>query len=119
MGYLVYTSVEGTTMLKEYFKEIQNLDIIENEYGFILYRITDENLHIQHMYVKPKARAMKVATILADELVAKAKAEGCTTMTGDIEPTNQNATDSMKFILSYGLKVLEASENEIIFYKHI
>lgn len=114
-----YVSHKGTNMIREYFKEIQNLDILENEYGFILYRIADNNLHIQHMYVKPKARAMKVATMLADELVAKAKAEGCTTMTGDIEPTNQNATDSMRFILSYGLKVLEASENEIIFYKHL
>lgn len=106
-------------MLKEYFKEIQNLDIIENEYGFILYRITDDNLHIQHIYVKPRARTMKIATMLADELVEKAKSEGCITMTGDIEPTNQNATDSMKFILSYGLSVLEANDNEVIFYKHI
>jgi GNAT superfamily N-acetyltransferase len=116
---LGYVSHRGIDMIKEYFKEIQNLDIIENEHGFILYRIEDANLHIQHMYIKPESRAMKIATALADDLVAKAKDEGCLTMTGDIEPTNNNATQSMKFILSYGLKVLEASENEIIFYKHI
>lgn len=119
MGYLVYTSVEGTTMLKEYFKEIQNLDILENEYGFALYRIIDDNLHIQHMFVKPQARAMKIATMLATELEAKAKSARCSTMTCDIEPTNKNATESIRVILSYGFRVLEASDNEVIFYKQI
>jgi len=33
-------------MIKDYFKETQNLDYFENEYGFILYKIQDTNLHI-------------------------------------------------------------------------
>jgi ribosomal protein S18 acetylase RimI-like enzyme len=106
-------------MIKEYFKETQNLDYFEDEYGFILYRIQDDNLHIQHMYVKPEARYMKVGTMLADKLVAKAKELGCSSMTGDVELENLKATDSLKFILSYGLEIMEATEDEIILGKYI
>lgn len=106
-------------MIKDYFLEIQNLHFWENEYGFIAYRIEDTNLHIRHIYVKPEARAMKVATMLADELIDKAKQAGCVTMTADVEPSNNNATDSTKFILSYGLKIVSANEDEILFYKEL
>lgn len=106
-------------MIKEYFRETLNLEFYENQYGFIAYRIQDNNLHIQHMYVKPEARAMKVGTILADELVEKARQLGCTTMTGDVELENLKATDALKFILSYGLEILEATEDEIILFKSI
>jgi ribosomal protein S18 acetylase RimI-like enzyme len=106
-------------MIKEYFKETLDLEFHENEYGFVAYKIEEDNLHIQHIYVKPEARSMKVATMLADEVVAKAKALGCVTMTGDVETDNRIATDSIKFILSYGLMLYEANENEIIFFKYI
>jgi ribosomal protein S18 acetylase RimI-like enzyme len=106
-------------MVKEYFKEIQGLSFYETEYGFVAYKIEDDNLHIRHIYVKPEARAMKVATMMADQLVAAAKEEGCTTMTADVEPSNSNVTDSTKFILAYGLRIIEASEDEIFFMKEI
>jgi ribosomal protein S18 acetylase RimI-like enzyme len=107
------------SMLKDYFKETLDLEFHENEYGFIAYKIVENNLHIQHMYVKPEARAMKVATMLADELVAKAKALGCVSMTGDVELENKVATSSMLFILSYGLELYEATEDEIVFFKFL
>ena len=106
-------------MIKDYFKETQNLDYFENEYGFILYKIQDTNLHIQHMYVKPEARAMKVGTLLADDLVAKAKEAGCITMTGDVESLNLKATESLKFILSYGLEIVNILEDEILLGKYL
>lgn len=106
-------------MIKEYFKEIQGLDFYETEYGFIAYKVEDENLHIRHIYVKPEARAMKVATIMANDLVEAVKRQGCTTMTADVEPSNFNATSSTKFILSYGLRIVEASEDEIFFFKEL
>jgi ribosomal protein S18 acetylase RimI-like enzyme len=106
-------------MIKDYFKETQNLDYFENEYGFIMYKIQETNLHIQHMYIKPEARAMKVGTILADELVTKARELGCITMTGDVDSLNLKATESLKFILSYGLEIVTISEDEILLGKYL
>lgn len=106
-------------MIKDYLKEIQNLEFFENDQGFIAYRIYETNLHIAHMYVAPEFRLMKVATALADSLIEEAKEVGCKTITADVEPSNNNATASTIFILSYGLQIISASEDEILFYKEL
>jgi ribosomal protein S18 acetylase RimI-like enzyme len=106
-------------MIQEYFKETQNLDYFEDDYGFIFYKIQDTNLHIQHMYIKPEARAMKAGTMMADKLVALAKEAGCITMTGDVELNNLKVTDSLKFILHYGLEIVDIMEDEILLGKYL
>ena len=106
-------------MFKEYFKELQNLEIYEENDGFVLYKIEDGNLHIRHIYIKPEKRRTSLATRMADNLVAYAKQMGCTTMTADVEPSNKNATEATKVILSYGFTIAAAYIDEIIFYKEI
>lgn len=108
-------------MIKEYLKELKNLDIYETDKGFVLYRIQNEDqLYIRDIYVLPEHRKSGIAAKMADEVVLMAKEQyGCTIMIGDVEPSNQKATDSIKVLLAYGMEVLEANDDEIIFYKHI
>ncbi len=107
-------------MLKQYLKELKGLDVYETEDGFILYKVQDEHLYVRDIYVLPEKRKKGVAAEMADELAEIIKkSHGCTIMLGDVEPSNNSATDSIKVLLAYGMSVLEANDDEIIFYKHI
>jgi ribosomal protein S18 acetylase RimI-like enzyme len=107
-------------MIKQYLKELKGLDVFETEDGFILYKIKDEHLYVRDIYVLPEKRKKGVAAKMADELAEIIKvSHGCTVMLGDVEPSNQNATDSIKVLLAYGMTVLEANDDEIIFFKYI
>lgn len=106
-------------MFKEYFKELKDLDVYEQEEGFILYRITPPHLYVRDIYVKPEFRRSHIAASMADRLAEASKVYGCTHMLGDVEPSNANATASIKVLLAYGMSVVEAHEDEIIFIKEI
>ncbi len=107
-------------MFEEYFRELKNLEVYKTEYGFVLYRIqSDAQLYIRDIYVKPEYRKGGVAAKMADEVAVLAKEKGCTIMIGDVEPSNNNATDSIKVLLAYGMKVAEANDDEILFVKEI
>lgn len=106
-------------MFKEYFKELKNLEVYESENGFVLYRIQPPYLYIRDIYVKPEHRRSHLAATMADGLAEFAKTLGCTHMLGDVEPSNQGATASVKVLLAYGMSVAEANQDEIIFIKEI
>lgn len=107
-------------MIKEYFKELKNLQIYEKENSFTLFRIQGKILYIHDMYVKPEFRRTGVAYEMADELIEVAKDCGCTHVLADVEPSNINSTASIKFILNYGgFTLKQANDNEIILIKEI
>lgn len=106
-------------MFKEYFKELKGLDVHETEYGFALYKIELPYVYIRDIYVKPEYRNAKVASTMADDIVRHSKMLGCTHMIGDVEPSNENSTDSVKVLLAYGMTVLAANDDEILFVKEI
>lgn len=106
-------------MFKQYFRELKNLEVYEEENGFVLYKIEENLLYIRDIYVKPENRKSKLAATMADKVAEFAKTLGCDTMIGDVEPSNNNATDSIKVLIAYGMRVVEANDDEIIFAKEI
>lgn len=107
-------------MFEEYFKELKNLEVYKTEYGFILYRIqNDDQLYVRDVYVAPKFRRKGLASKMTDEISNLAKDSGCKLLIVDVEPSNNNATESIKLILAYGMKVAEANDDEILFVKEI
>lgn len=107
-------------MIKEYFKELKDLEIYEEEHGFVLFRIRPPYFYIHDMYVKPEYRQTGLARDMADKLLQAAKEEcGCTHLMADIQPSNQTATMAMKVLLAYGMTIKEANHDEIILVKEI
>jgi ribosomal protein S18 acetylase RimI-like enzyme len=107
-------------MIKECFKELMNLDLYEEEHGFILFRIDGKFVYIYLMYVKPEHRKSHYAKNMADNLCKKAKEHlGCTHLMADIQPSNLTATMAMKVLIAYGMEVKEANHDEIILTKEI
>jgi ribosomal protein S18 acetylase RimI-like enzyme len=106
-------------MFKEYYKELKNLEVYEEENGFVLYRLQHPYLIIRDIYVKPEHRRSHLAANMADKLAKVAKELGFTHMLGDVEPSNNAATASIKVLLAYGMRVKEANQDEIIFIKEL
>jgi ribosomal protein S18 acetylase RimI-like enzyme len=107
-------------MFQDYFKELKNLEVYETESGFVLYRVqNDDELYVRDVYVAPQFRRKGIASKMVDELSNLAKESGCKLLIVDVEPSNNNATESIKLILAYGMRVAEANDDEILFVKEI
>ena len=71
------------------------------------------------IYVRPKKRKSGVAARLADEVCAQAKAKGVKTLVGSVDVTAVSATESLKVLLAYGMRVDSILGNVIYFKKDL
>jgi GNAT superfamily N-acetyltransferase len=108
------------SLFKQYILERTDRQIIETEYGFATYAFTDHNtVYIEDIYVIPEYRKRGLASEFANEIAELAKNKGCTKMIGTVVPTTKTATDSLKTLLAYGMKIQSCSNNFIVMEKGI
>lgn len=109
------------SLYKHYVWERLGDYALETEHGFATYRFLNDKktVYIVDLYVKPEYRKTKIASNMADEICAIAKAEGATELLGTVSPQALTATDSLKVLLAYGMKLLTANEQAIVFRKDI
>ncbi len=109
------------SLFAEYVAERLGDEIIENDKSFVTYRYLNDNksVYIVDIYVKPEYRKSKIASHLADEVVRIAKGKGATELIGTVSPAANNATDSLKVLLGYGMHLDSANEQVIVFKKEI
>lgn len=107
------------SMYADYLKERENKHVLENDSGFLVYRIFDEYVYIQDIYVVPEKRKTGVAAFWADHVCSIAKESGVKTLVGSVDVTANGATDSLKVLLAYGMSVDSISGNVIYFKKNI
>lgn len=106
-------------MLSRYLKERQNVDTIQNEYGFATYQINADSCYIIDIWVNPEFRNKNIASQIADEITDIAKKNGCLYILGSICPEANNSTDSLKVLLAYGMKLMSIQGNLIFFKKEL
>jgi len=109
------------SLMAKYFEEREGFFIMETEEAFASYKITEEQCYIKDIYVLPEHRKDGIASNLADKIVEKAKRHGCTMLVGSVSPEANGATNSMKVLLCYGLKLSHINKDEglIIMAKEI
>ena len=109
------------SLYAEYIKERLGDEIIEDEYGFATYRFLNDGktVYIVDLYVVPEERRSHVAAVMADRICKIAKEKGATEMLGTVSPSANTATESLKVLLAYGMKLLNASEQMIVFRKDL
>ena len=105
--------------LAQYLKEREGFDSIVTDKGFVAYRVQGTECWIYDIYVHADFRKMGIASFLAKEVEAIAKAAGCTTLCGSVAPKARNSTDSLKFQLAYGMKLHSSAENVVHLRKEI
>lgn len=96
-------------------------EAVETSDGFCTYRYLNDfrTVYIIDIFVKRSKRNSDVASTLADEVVKRAKAEGATELLGSVAPQSRTATASLKVLLAYGMSLVSASPDLIVFRKDI
>lgn len=111
------------SMHAEYIRERLGDEVLEYEEGFATYRFIDDSgvkaVYIVDIFVRPDFRKTKMASIMADEIVEKAKEKGCKRLIGTVCPTAKNATDSLRVLLGYGMELYQCDKSAVIFKKEI
>ena len=96
-------------------------NILEDPYGFATYRYINDgrSVYIVDLYVIPEGRQTGRAAHMADRIVEAAKARGCTELLGTVVPSTKNSTTSLKVLIGYGMTLLSAATDLIVFRKDI
>lgn len=102
-------------LYKQYLKERTNTDIVESEFGFATYTITNKDCYIEDIYIVKEKRKSYEASKLASKIQKIAIASNCTRLLGSVDLKANSPTTSMKALLGFGFKVLSSTENFIWF----
>ena len=126
------TAVGGNLgeMMTDYMKEKQGCDTYTTDEGFVVYEIRKgaegrEILHINNMYVTPKARRTRLASRLMDKLIDDvAKEQGISLVTSNCDLGQMKPETSMQAILGYrhesGARYRIVPENKLVqFYMEV
>lgn len=106
-------------MWLEYQKELRGTQYIKTEQGFIQFTINEKECFIQELFIRPDCRLKGHATALVTAAKEEGKKQGCTFLTSNVQIATDTATDSMKFHLKYGARIVSAHNNVIVMAKEI
>ena len=76
-------------------------------------------MYMVDMYVVPEHRNLSNAKKMADIVAGIAKHDGCTRLLSSVVPSTNNATASIKLHIAYGMSVIGASDDLIMFGKDL
>jgi GNAT superfamily N-acetyltransferase len=108
-------------MYKEYLKEREGKDVIETDYGFVIYELSDDCIYLTDMYVMPEKRNKGLTTVLDGKVKRVGKENGCTKMLTSLCTKANNWKHSLKAIKNqkYKLYKTDKATNMIYFIKEI
>lgn len=104
----------------DYHRDYLGKKVLETDKGFTVYHyISDVEVFIDDMYVRPEYRRTRVGYDMADEIVKEAKANGKQYLAAAVRPTVPGATESLKFIMNYGLRLHSIREDMLFLIKDL
>lgn len=104
----------------QYLDERENKEILENEYGFVTYKFLNSNeCYIQDIYIIPEMRKQGLSFKMRDEVIAIAKAKGCSTLIGSVSIGANDATRNLKILLNDDWQIHAINGNMIFVNKRI
>lgn len=107
-------------MYGEYIAEREGKFILEDEMGFATYLVNKDEVYIVDIYVKREHRKSGHAKRLADQVCKKCKEEhGVKRVLGSVDIRVKTATESMKVLLAYGMRVHGLQGTLLYFQKEI
>lgn len=107
-------------VIADYMKEIQGMDSYFTDSGFAFYQIIPENkeLYIEAMSMDPKCEKKEINEFL-EVLFDKARKQGCSIVTGNVDVTKERATTRVLAHIRRGYKIISSNDKYISFYKEI
>lgn len=106
-------------MFKEYLKERENKEVIENEYGFLVYKIFDKECFLADFYIKPAFRKTFVVGDFVSQLEVIAKDNGCECITAQIQIADKGHKVTLSAAFKLGFNIVSSNNNAIIIMKEV
>lgn len=106
-------------LYKLYVKERLDQEVIEMDHGFITYKINDNEVFIQDMFVRDGYRKQHFGKTLVDRVEEIARENNKKYVTATILPSAGGATVSLLGALSIGFKLIGADKNCVIIGKEV
>jgi L-amino acid N-acyltransferase YncA len=107
------------TLFAKYLSEREGKRIIEDERGFIIYKIQGEECFLAEGFIQVESRGSSAASDLLRNLIATAKAEGCKTVTATIYLSDPGAMRTLAAALKRGFRVYSANHDVLLIAKEI
>lgn len=106
-------------MYLDYVRDRLGKDGVEMEEGFAIWQFIGDAIYLEDIYVKPEFRKNHCATMIADYVAQVGRTEKKVYMLGTVLPTATGATESLKVLLAYGMRLLKIEDGLIWFYKEL
>lgn len=107
------------SLLASYIAEREGNLLLEEEWGFIEYRISAPICAIHSIFVRKQDRGQGRARFLADRVTHFALDAGCNVLWSQVDLRALNGNDSLKASLAYGFIAHKADGDVIILTKDI
>lgn len=102
------------TLYAKYIKERDDREILEDEYGFITYKILNQECFIYDMCVDLSSRVGSRGRALIDSLVEIAHAADCSFISANVFLSDKGSSNTLLAAIRVGFKAVKAN-NDIIF----
>jgi len=107
-------------LYKQYLKERENIELIEDDHGFATYRKLDNgDYYIIDIYIEPEFRRSGLARELSKKIKDIAIEDKATKLIGSVCISTNNVTVSMAAVIGDGFKFTHANGNMLWFSKDI
>jgi len=111
--------VQKLTKYARYIKEKAGHELIENDFGFITYEVSDNCVHIHDLWIDSDYRDKGHGSNLVGMVIEQGKINGCKYLSSCVQINTNNVTETLKAQLHYGFLIVGANENEIKLAKEI
>lgn len=102
------------TLYAKYINERLGHEILENETGFIVYKVNGKEVFIVDMYVRQGMRKNGLGSDLIKNLIGLATFHEAEVITANIHLFDVNANSTLMAALKTGFKVVRADQNILL-----
>lgn len=102
------------TLYGKYLEERGGGKLIEDDMGFVTYRIEGKECFLMEIFADPHNRKIGIARDLVNRLSEAARAAGCTIITANIYLNDPCANNTLISALLIGFKLVSANGNTLL-----
>lgn len=107
------------SLYAQYMKELDGTEFIEHDWGFVSYRVEQNHIYIEDVFVVESERGNNKWEKLWEDIENVARSKGFKRITGSVVPSRANSTWMTKFMFKLGFKIYSSDINIIYFVKEI
>lgn len=107
------------TLYSDYVKERLGADILEDESGFIVYSIKENECFIQDMHIRHVVRNQGYGKALVEQLEEIAKNNKCDVITANVHLWDAGCNNTIAAAIKTGFTLGRAENNVILIIKKI